>query len=251
MSRLKEGSWETKISRFLHAADLLRPLNELLTGPTTSTKTVTWTEETQAAFQAAKKALANATLLSHPHPTAPLAIMSDASEIAVGAVLQQRVENEWHPIAYFSRKLTPPETRYGTFDRELLAVYLSIRHFRHMVEGRECSVLTDHKPLTRALSSRGTQHSPRQVRQLNFISQFTSDIQHVKGAHNPVADALSRIEINALDQRQDIDFEEMAKAQEGDKELSNLSSSTSLKLSNVPIPASTVTIVCDLSTGVP
>ena len=120
-----------------------------------------------------------------------------------------------------------------------------------MVEGREFSVLTDHKPLTRALSSRGTQHSPRQVRQLDFISQFTSDIQHVKGAHNPVADALSRIEINALDQRQDIDFEEMAKAQEGDQELSNLSSSTSLKLSKVPIPASTVTIVCDLSTGVP
>ena len=238
--------------RFIpHAADLLRPLNELLTGPTTSTKTVTWTEETQAAFQEAKKALANATLLSHPHPTAPLAIMSDASEIAVGAVLQQRVENEWHPIAYFSRKLTPPETRYSTFDRELLAVYLSIRHFRHMVEGREFSVLTDHKPLTRALSSRGTQHSPRQVRHLDFISQFTSDIQHVKGAHNPVADALSRIEINALDQRQDIDFEEMAKAQEGDQELSNLSSSTSLKLSKVPIPASTVTIVCDLSTGVP
>ena len=73
----------------------------------------------------------------------------------------------------------------------------------------------------------------------------------MKGAHNPVADALSRIEINALDQRQDIDFEEMAKAQEGDQELSNISSSTSLKLSKVPIPASTVTIVCDLSTGVP
>ena len=143
--------------RFIpHAADLLRPLNELLTGPTTSTKTVTWIEETQAAFQAAKEALANATLLSRPHPTAPLAIMSDASDIAVGAVLQQRVESEWHPIVYFSRKLTPPETRYSTFDRELLAVYLSIRHFRHMVEGREFSVLTDHKPLTRALSSRGT-----------------------------------------------------------------------------------------------
>ena len=238
--------------RFIpHAAELLRPLNELLPNLTTSTKTVTWTEETQAAFQAAKEALANVTLLSHPHPAAPLAIMSDASDVAVGAVLQQWVDGQWHPIAYFSRKLTPPETRYSTFDRELLAVYLSIRQFRHMVEGREFSVFTDHKPLTRALSSRGTQHSPRQVRQLEFISQFTSDIQHVKGTHNPVADALSRIEIHALDQRQEIDFEGMAKAQEGDHELSKLASSTSLKLSKVPIPASTATLVCDLSTGVP
>ena len=135
--------------RFIpHAADLLRPLNELLPSLTTSTKTVTWTEETQAAFQAAKEALANATLLSYLHPVVPLVIMSDASDVAVGAVLQQWVDGQWHPIAYFSRKLTPPETRYSTFDRELLAVYLSIRQFRHMVEGREFSVFTDHKPLT-------------------------------------------------------------------------------------------------------
>ena len=132
--------------RFIpHVAD---PLNELLNGPTTSMKTVTWTKEAQAAFQAVKEALANATLLSHPDPAAPLAIMSDASDFAVGAVLQQRAEGQWHPIAFFSRKLTPPETRYSTFVQEPLAVYLSIRHFRHMVEGREFSVFTDHKPLT-------------------------------------------------------------------------------------------------------
>ena len=190
--------------RFLpHAADLLRPLNELLTCPITSTKAVTWTEEAQTAFRAAKEALASATLLSHLHPTAPLAIISDASDVAIGAVLQQRVDGQWQPIAYFSKKLTPPQTRYSTFDQQLLAVYLAIRHFRHMVDGREFSVYTDHKPLTQALSSRGTHHSPRQVRQLDFFPQFTSDIQHVKGAHNPVADSLSRIEINALDQRQD------------------------------------------------
>ena len=69
----------------------------------------------------------------------------------------------------------------------------------------------------------------------------------MKGAHNPVPNALSRIAINALAQRQDIDFEGMAKAQE---ELSNLSSSMSLKLSKVLIPASTARFVCDLSTGV-
>ena len=73
----------------------------------------------------------------------------------------------------------------------------------------------------------------------------------MKGANNPIADALSRIEINAFDQRQAIDFEGMAKAQEGDQELSKLSSSTSLTLSRVPIPASTAKLLCDLSTGVP
>ena len=48
--------------------------------------------------------------------------------------------------------MTPAETRYSTFDRELLAVYLSIKHFRYFLEGRLFHVLTDHKPLTYALN---------------------------------------------------------------------------------------------------
>ena len=96
-------------------------------------------------------------------------------------------------------------------------------------------------------------HSPRQVRHLDFISQFTSDIRHIKGANNPVADALSRVEINALQRHQDIDFEAMAKAQAEDHDLSTLqsSSSSSLQLSNLPIPTSPTTIICDISAGVP
>ena len=84
-----------------------------------------------------------------------------------------------------------------------------------MVEGREFRVYTDHKPLTRALTSRSTQHPPpsQQIHHLDFVSQFTSDIQHINGVENPVADALLRIELNALAQHQSIDFEDMAKAQ--------------------------------------
>ena len=112
-------------------------------------------------------------------------------------------------------------------------------------------VFTDHKLLTRALVSRSEQYSPRQVRQLDLISQFTSDIRHIKGANNPVADALSRIEVNSLGQQQAIDFETMATAQSNDPELSKLESSSSLQLSKVPIPASATTLICDLSRGVP
>ncbi len=62
--------------------------------------------------------------------------MTDASDRAVGSVLQQQVENMWQPILYFSRKLTAPETRYSTFDRELLAVYLAIKHFQYYVSSQ-------------------------------------------------------------------------------------------------------------------
>ena len=228
----------------------LQPLNALLAG---SSKEVTWTTEALQAFYLIKDMLAETTLLSHPKPDAPLCIMTDASNVAVGAVLQQQVNNIWQPLSYFSRKLKPAETNYSTFDRELLAIYLAIKNFRHYVEGRIFYVATDHKPLTFSLQVNSNKYSPRQIRQLDFISQFTSDIRHVSGSNNPVADALSRLEILATQQGPTmIDFKAMAIAQQSDPELQLIQSSqsSSLKFTMVPIEGTDTTLVCDTSTGI-
>ena len=153
-----------------------------------------WTDETTTVFETIKQALANATFLIHPVTNAPTNIMTDASDIAVGAVLQQYINGQWCPLSFFSKALKPAETRYSTYDRELLAIYLAIRHFRYFLEGRHFHVLTNHKPLIYALSSR---HSPRHVRHLDFISQFTTDLHHIQGSANTAADTLSRLETNA------------------------------------------------------
>ena len=81
-----------------------------------------WTTEALQAFYLIKDMLAEATLLAHPKPDAPLCVMTDASNVAVGLVLQQ-FNNVWQTLSYFSRKLKPAETKYSTFDRELLAIY--------------------------------------------------------------------------------------------------------------------------------
>ena len=179
--------------------------------------------------------------------------MTDASDVAVGAVLQQYVDGMWHLISFFSKKMKPAETRYSTFDRELLAIYLAIRHFRHFLEGREFHVLTDHKPLTFALQARPDRHSPRQARQLDFISQFTATIRHIHGPDNVVADALSRIETNALLSNQPpvLDFVAMAKAQAEDSQIRSLQSAPSspLVVESIPLPNSTDLLICDVSTG--
>ena len=234
-------------------AQILQPLYSLLTS-TPARSTISWTDDLVSVFSNAKKALAEATLLFHPKPDAPTAIMSDASDIAVGAVLQQFIDNQWKPIAYFSHKLTPTEARYSTYDRELLAVYLSIRHFRHFVEGRTFSVYTDHKPLTYSMFTKSDKRSPRQIRHLDFISQFTTDIRHVQGPLNPVADALSRIELNQLlssDTPPVLNFEDMAQAQGDCKFLTEETPTLSLHLVQLSIPNSSLTIYCDTSTGTP
>ena len=92
---------------------------------------------------------------------------------------------------FFSHALTKAEQKYSTFDRELLAVFLAIKNFRHFLEGRKFIIFTDHKPLVHALSS-STLRSPRQTRHLSFIAEFSSDIRYIEGERNVVADALSR-----------------------------------------------------------
>ena len=202
--------------RFLfRCAHILNPLHHLLK---TTRGDFNWSSAADNAFEQAKELLATATLLNHPAPDAPTCIMTDASDVAVGAVLQQFIDEIWKPISYFSHKLNPAESRYSTYNRELLAIYLSIQHFCHFIEGRVFHVVTDHKLLTYSLATNSNRYSPRQIRHLDFISQFTSDIRHVSGRDNSVADVLSHIDVSSVQQSSpQIDFNALAAAQQKDK----------------------------------
>ncbi|BHF62307.1 hypothetical protein SprV_0200528900 [Sparganum proliferum] len=206
--------------RFIpHCAATIAPLTDLLNS---KAKPIELPPAAQSAFETAKKALADATLLHHlsSDPHAQLILTTDASNSAVGAVLHQQVNNQLQPLAFFSQKLQPVQTRYSTFSRELLAIYLAIRHFRHLLEGRDFSVHTDHKPLTYALKAKPDRYSPREVRHLDYISQFTADIRYVRGSDNVVADALSRPDINTL--TSDFDLAKLADLQTADESIADL-----------------------------
>ena len=179
------------------------------------------------AFIESKQILASATLLVHPDYSAQLNITCDASDFAVGGVLQQYIDNVWQPLSFFSKKLIPAETRYSAFDRELLAVYATIRHFRHSLKGRKFFVNTDHKPLTFVMTSVTERPSLRQTRQLAFIAEFTTDIRYVKGETNFVADALSRPSVSFIDCTSTIYYKKLSADQALDTEFTRLRHSTS------------------------
>ena len=84
----------------------------------------------------------------------PVSLAVDASDTHIGAVLQQKLQGSWSPLAFFSKKLSSAKSKYSAFDRELLAAYSAICHFRFLLEGRSFTLFTDHKPLTNALSAR-------------------------------------------------------------------------------------------------
>ena len=235
------------------AAALLRPLHRLITQRNAkSARPVRWTDEAQSTFTAVKARLADTTRLAHPLPGAPLSIQVDASDVGVGAVLQQFVDGCWTPLSYFSKTLKPAETRYSTFGRELLACYLAIRHFRHSVEGREFILFTDHRPLVSAVGCSSDRHAPRETRHLDFVSQFTTDVRHVPGRNNVVADALSRITTVLSEPRPPLDdFETLATAQQTDRELQAFVATRHfLRLRSVELPSGS-TLLVDESTGRP
>ena len=178
--------------RFLpHCAHTLAPLHDLAHASNARNANLTWTDACISAFNTIKTMLADATLLVHPDPNAHNSVAVDASSTALGGELQQHQDGERCPLAFFSRKLPSAERNYSTFGRELLAISSAIKHFRYILEGRPFTVCTDHTSvlLPGHVLSR---HSPREIRHLGFISEFTTDIQHNSGVDNPFADALSR-----------------------------------------------------------
>ena len=187
-------------------------------------------------------------MLAHPEASNPrLSLVTDASDTAIGAVLQQLKNGSWEPLAFFSRKLTPTQAKYSPYDRELLAIYKSIQYFRHMLEAKVFTVYTDHKPLTHAFQSRQDTCSPRQFRYLDYISQFTTDLRYITGDNNVVADTLSKIEAVTA-----VDYEALAQAQEHDPELLQLlQSGSSLNLQKINLPNTNLSLHCDTSTAVP
>lgn len=240
-------------------ADLCYPIHQHLTVLRKLPKTqanFSWPEPCSTAFEHIKVALADATLLAHPKRNATFSISTDASNVAVAGVLQQHIDGGIEPLAFFSKKLDPAQTRYSTFDRELLAIYLTIKRFRYFLEGRDFSVYTDHKPLTTSLLSK-TERSPRQSRHMDFVAQFTNDLRYIPGKKNVVADAFSRLVPNQIQSVDTIslNFRELLKQQETDEELKTLISDerppgSRFTLRQVNLPGTEQNIWCETSTQV-
>ena len=231
-----------------HVAEILVPLHEALSGRKRYAP-ITWTSAMESAFVDAKNALADAALLVHPVENAPTALTVDASQKAIGGVLEQHIKGVWRPLGFFSRKLRPRETRYPTFDRELLAAHLAIRHFRYFLEGRRFTLFSDQNSLVHALRQSTDSWTSRRQHQFSSISEYTTDIRHISGKANAVADVLSRVMVNTVGVG--IDYQAMAQAQTTDEDIGRLrrDSTTSLRIEPISL-GDDLFLLCDTSAGI-
>ena len=123
-------------------------------------------------------------------------------------------------------------------------MYEAVRYFRHMLEALHFAIYTDHKPLTFAFQQKRDKCSTRQFRHLDFIAQFSTDVQHISGQENIVADTLSRVDTILAPAT----HEELAKAQESDTELQKLLiCGTAMQLEKIPVPGTSTEQYCDMA----
>ncbi|KAK3890156.1 hypothetical protein Pcinc_005888 [Petrolisthes cinctipes] len=156
-----------------------------------------------------------------------MSIYTDSSNDAIWVVLQQEVDRVLKPIVFFSKCQEPPQRKHSAFDMELVAMHDAVKPFRHFLEGRTYHSRTDHEPLTTTMNQLRASWSPRVTRHLVFISEFTTDVRHVRREDNSMADAISRAPpvqpLHALIQHiPSLDYPALANAQSTDSHLQGL-----------------------------
>ena len=145
-----------------------------------------WTDEHRQAFLQIKKIIAREVMLAYPDFSKPFVVHTDASHTQLGAVISQ----EGKPIAFYSRKLNPAQTRYTTTERELLSIVETFKEFRSILLGHRIIVHTDHKNLV-------CKHfnTERVMRWRLILEEYGPELNYIKGENNIVADALSRLDM--------------------------------------------------------
>lgn len=194
--------------RFIkHYSKIAYGLTSMLKGSQNGKKSGSFelTEAAAKAFYALREAFTSAPILVHFDPEAPRRVETDASVFAIAAIFSQLVEvngaKDWHPVAYWSRKMIDAEQRYETHDQELLAIVAAFAQWRHYLEGapQPVQVLCDHNNLR---GWRNVQQlTRRQARWAVKMEAFDWVIEHRPGKSNP-ADAPSRrpdYEVDAMD----------------------------------------------------
>lgn len=165
---------------------LAKPLTDLLK----KEASFLWDKKQQQSFEILRNHLLQEPILQYPDFAKTFNITTDASGIAVAAVLSQGPVGKDLPIAYCSRLLNTAERNYSTIERELLAIVYGIKYFRPYVYGQEFNLLTDHKPLTWLKSIR--EPSSRLTKWALDLAEYNFRIIYKPGSANANVDALSR-----------------------------------------------------------
>ncbi|KAF8733245.1 hypothetical protein RHS02_07386, partial [Rhizoctonia solani] len=152
-----------------------------------------WGNSEEGAFQELKSLVTKSPVLIHSNLELPYYLETDASGVAMRAILSQRgPDNQLHPIAYMSKSFSGAEANYNTHDKELLAIIKALEEWQIFLEATDkpIQVFTDHCNLEYWMQAQtfNCRHACWQI----FLSNFNFEIHYCPGKQSGKPDALSR-----------------------------------------------------------
>jgi hypothetical protein len=145
-----------------------------------------WTRQAELGFRTLKRTLTKAPILQHFDQARPIILQTDVSGFPIAGIRNQYdVCGVLRPVNFWSRKCSPAEQNYDTYDRELLAIVETPKQWWHYLEGANDKVLIrcDHKNLEYFQKSKV--HSRRHARWSEILSAYDFIIPHLEGSNNP------------------------------------------------------------------
>ena len=166
---------------------IAKPLSNLLVQGTP----FDFDEQYVQAFSVLKDRLVSTPIVVAPDWDLLFALMCDASDYAIGAMLGQKREKIFQVIHYASRTLNDAQLNYATTEKEILATVFAFEKFRPYLIGNKVIVHTDHSAIKYLMTKKDAK--PRLIRVL-LLQEFDLEIKYKKGTENLVSDHLSQLE---------------------------------------------------------
>ena len=173
------------LARYLkNLTDVTEPLRQL----THKDAEFVWTTVQDEAYQKMKDTVTKAPLLRYFDPKEQVTLQCDASSQGLGATLLQSGQ----PVAYASRALRDPETRYAQIEKELLAIIYGLEKFDQYVYGLPVIVESDHKPLE-MIQQKPLAAAPKRLQAMLLrLQRYDVTVKYKQGSEMYIADLLSR-----------------------------------------------------------
>lgn len=149
-----------------------------------------WKAEQENAFCKLKTALTKTPVLVSYDVNAEHQVHTDASSVGIAAVLMQKFDDSWKPVAFYSRSTSPNECKWHSYELETLAVVEALERFKYYIYGKTITVITDCSAVKAAMSK--TELVPRIARWWLRVQDYAINLEHRAGQRMIHVDALSR-----------------------------------------------------------
>lgn len=158
-----------------------------------------------------KQELTSAPILALYNPVAETELYTDASSAGLGAMLLQKQRNgQWEVVAYFSQATNQAESRYHSFELEMLAIVRAVERFHFYLYGLSFTIVTDCSALVYAVNKANL--NPRIARWTLTLQNYNFRIIHRVGEKMKHVDALSRCVsyVNEHPLEKELEFRQLA-----------------------------------------